>query len=41
MIRLSRIWKFYILSTALFVVLVTAVGFVLQAELKKKLKSSA
>jgi two-component system phosphate regulon sensor histidine kinase PhoR len=38
-IRLSRIWKFYILSTALFVVLVTAVGFVLQAELKKELKA--
>jgi two-component system, OmpR family, phosphate regulon sensor histidine kinase PhoR len=39
MMRLSRIWKFYIISTALFVVLVTVAGFVLQVELKKKLKA--
>jgi len=39
MIRLSRTWKFYIISTALFVVLVTVAGFVLQVELKKKLKA--
>jgi two-component system phosphate regulon sensor histidine kinase PhoR len=39
MMRLSRIWKFYIISTALFVVLVTVAGFILQVELKKKLKA--
>jgi two-component system, OmpR family, phosphate regulon sensor histidine kinase PhoR len=38
MIKLSRIWKFYIVSTALFVILVTVAGFVLEMELKKKLK---
>jgi two-component system phosphate regulon sensor histidine kinase PhoR len=38
MMRLSRIWKFYVVSTALFVVLVTVAGFVLQMQLKDKLK---
>jgi two-component system, OmpR family, phosphate regulon sensor histidine kinase PhoR len=37
--RLSRIWKFYIVSTALFVGLTTVVGFVLQMELRNKLKA--
>jgi two-component system, OmpR family, phosphate regulon sensor histidine kinase PhoR len=39
MIRMSRIWKFYIISTSLFVVLVTVAGFILQGQLKKKLKA--
>jgi two-component system, OmpR family, phosphate regulon sensor histidine kinase PhoR len=39
MMRLSRIWKFYVVSTALFVVLVTVAGFVLQTQLKEKLKT--
>jgi two-component system, OmpR family, phosphate regulon sensor histidine kinase PhoR len=39
MMRLSRLWKFYIISTALFVGLVTAAGFVLQVELKNRLKA--
>ncbi len=38
MIRLSRIWKFYLISSALFVILVTMAGFVLQMQLKEKLK---
>jgi hypothetical protein len=37
--RLSRIWKFYIISTALFVGLVTVAGFVLQVQLKHRLKA--
>jgi two-component system phosphate regulon sensor histidine kinase PhoR len=36
---LSRIWKFYIISTALFTLLVAVAGFILQAELKKKLEA--
>jgi two-component system, OmpR family, phosphate regulon sensor histidine kinase PhoR len=39
MIRLSRVWKFYIISTSVFVILVTIAGFVLQTQLKKKLKA--
>ncbi len=34
---LSRIWKFYIISTALFTLLVAVAGFILQAQLEKKL----
>lgn len=37
--RLSRVWKFYIISTSVFVILVTVTGFVLQMQLKKKLKT--
>jgi two-component system, OmpR family, phosphate regulon sensor histidine kinase PhoR len=39
MTRLSRIWKFYIISTALFVGLVTVAGFILQVQLKNRLKA--
>jgi two-component system phosphate regulon sensor histidine kinase PhoR len=39
MMRLSRIWKFYIISTALFVGLVTVAGFVLQVQLRNRLKA--
>ena len=39
MIRLNRIWKFYIISTALLVVVVMVSGFALQVQLKKKLRA--
>jgi two-component system, OmpR family, phosphate regulon sensor histidine kinase PhoR len=40
MMRISRIWKFYIISTTLFVGLVTVAGFVLQVQLEKRLEAN-
>jgi two-component system phosphate regulon sensor histidine kinase PhoR len=37
--RLSRIWKFYIISTALFAGLATVAGFVLQMDLRNRLRT--
>jgi two-component system, OmpR family, phosphate regulon sensor histidine kinase PhoR len=39
MMKLGRIWKFYISSTALFLVVVTVAGFILQGQLKNRLKA--
>jgi two-component system, OmpR family, phosphate regulon sensor histidine kinase PhoR len=37
--RLSRTWKFYVIFTTVFVVMVTIVGFALQMQLKNKLQA--